>query len=76
MSGNKDGCQNGDRCLTHSLWRDLSDRITSFLSGISLEELVNNHDVMVVADRQNQNNSGRKTAPLGITPESIINVRA
>ncbi|MFS1538493.1 MAG: Fe-S cluster assembly transcriptional regulator IscR [Candidatus Phlomobacter fragariae] len=50
--GNKEGCQGGGRCLTHALWRDLSDRITSFLSNISLEELVNNQEVQEVADRQ------------------------
>ncbi len=33
--GNKEGCQNGDR-LTHALWRDLSDRITSFLAALAL----------------------------------------
>ncbi|HBO24967.1 MULTISPECIES: Fe-S cluster assembly transcriptional regulator IscR [unclassified Providencia] len=72
--GNKEGCQNGDRCLTHALWRDLSDRITSFLSSISLDELVKNQEVMVVADRQD--NEKRKTMPNGITLDSIINVRA
>lgn len=50
--GRREGCQGGERCLTHALWRDLSDRITSFLSNISLEELVNNQEVQEVADRQ------------------------
>lgn len=43
--GSREGCQGGKRCLTHVLWRDLSDHITSFLSNISLEELVNNQGV-------------------------------
>ncbi|EKT64661.1 Fe-S cluster assembly transcriptional regulator IscR [Providencia burhodogranariea] len=72
--GSKEGCQNGDRCLTHALWRDLSDRITDFLSGISLDELVKNQEVMIVADRQD--NEKRRLTQNGIFPETIINVRA
>ncbi|TKB54742.1 Fe-S cluster assembly transcriptional regulator IscR [Ferrimonas aestuarii] len=45
-------CQGGARCLTHSLWGDLSDRIAGFLNGISLADLMSNHDVKVVALRQ------------------------
>ncbi len=26
----KGGCQGGDKCLTHALWRDLSERLTGF----------------------------------------------
>ena len=37
--GRKD-CRNGDRCLTHDLWNDLSDEIFNFLSDITLGELV------------------------------------
>lgn len=38
----KGGCRGGDKCLTHALWRDLSDRLTGFLNNITLGELVNN----------------------------------
>jgi len=38
-SGNKD-CHDGDVCLTHNLWDELSREIHNFLSGISLEDLV------------------------------------
>ena len=34
-------CNHGEVCLTHHLWQDLSDQIHGFLSGISLEDLVN-----------------------------------
>ncbi|MDR6355054.1 Rrf2 family iron-sulfur cluster assembly transcriptional regulator [Pseudomonas psychrotolerans] len=30
------GCHQGDTCLTHHLWCDLSDQIHTFLSGITL----------------------------------------
>ena len=45
-------CQQGDTCLTHHLWCDLSDQIQDFLSGISLGELVARHEVKAVAQRQ------------------------
>jgi Rrf2 family iron-sulfur cluster assembly transcriptional regulator len=49
----KEGCQGGERCLTHVLWRDLSERISDFLNNITLAELVNNQEILEVADRQN-----------------------
>ncbi len=50
---NKRGdCQNGDKCLTHDLWSDLSDRIHEFLSGITLAELMSKREVRNVAERQ------------------------
>ncbi|MBW5407092.1 Fe-S cluster assembly transcriptional regulator IscR [Morganella morganii] len=70
--GTREGCQGGDRCLTHTLWRDLSDRITDFLSSISLEELVNHKEVIDVADRQDDK---RRTHNLAIN-ETIINLQA
>jgi len=36
----KENCQDGQRCLTHSLWDDLSRQIFVFLSDITLAELV------------------------------------
>ncbi|ADZ90482.1 Fe-S cluster assembly transcriptional regulator IscR [Marinomonas mediterranea] len=45
-------CQGGTTCLTHHLWCDLSDQIHDFLSGISLEKLVQRKDVRLVAERQ------------------------
>ena len=35
----KGDCQNGEPCLTHQLWNDLSLQIHDFLSGISLGSL-------------------------------------
>jgi len=48
----EEGCQGGVKCLTHTLWNDLSERIDSFLNNITLSELVKNKDVQAVADRQ------------------------
>ncbi|MEW7311913.1 Fe-S cluster assembly transcriptional regulator IscR [Buttiauxella gaviniae] len=52
----KGGCQGGDKCLTHALWRDLSDRLTGFLNNITLGELVNNQEVLDVSGRQHNEN--------------------
>ena len=50
--GGQGDCQEGDICLTHHLWCDLSDQIQNFLSGITLGELVARHEVRSVAQRQ------------------------
>lgn len=46
-------CQQGEVCLTHHLWCDLSDQIHNFLSEISLSNLVERREVQSVAARQN-----------------------
>lgn len=45
-------CQNGETCLTHYLWCDLSTQIHKFLSEISLASLVEKQEVIEVAQRQ------------------------
>ncbi len=37
--GGKGDCQNGDPCLTHELWKDLSRQLYEFLDKIRLGEL-------------------------------------
>ena len=49
-----EGCQGGVRCLTHSLWRDLSGRISSFLDEITLGELVTQAEIKQIAQRQDK----------------------
>lgn len=36
----KENCHGGQRCLTHSLWNDLSERIYNFLEDITLDDLI------------------------------------
>ncbi|AJR09725.1 HTH-type transcriptional regulator IscR [Photobacterium gaetbulicola] len=50
----KGDCQGGVRCLTHTLWRDLSSRISGFLNNITLGELMQDNDVQEISDRQDQ----------------------
>lgn len=38
--GGEENCQGGKRCLTHDLWTELGDQIFTFLSEISLAQLV------------------------------------
>lgn len=54
---NRGDCQNGEKCLTHHLWSDLSDQIHSFLSTISLADLVKKREILAVADRQDRRHS-------------------
>jgi Rrf2 family iron-sulfur cluster assembly transcriptional regulator len=44
----KGNCQNGGVCLTHYLWDDLSQQIHRFLSGITLDSLVQQQEVRPV----------------------------
>lgn len=55
--GNKGDCQNGEKCLTHHLWSDLTDQIHQFLSDISLGDLMRKREIRQVADRQNRKQS-------------------
>lgn len=50
--GDKNCGDGAQRCLTHYLWEDLSDRIYEFLNGITLADLVNRPQVQEVAQRQ------------------------
>ncbi|HVL00404.1 MAG TPA: Fe-S cluster assembly transcriptional regulator IscR [Dongiaceae bacterium] len=55
-SGN---CQDGETCLTHDLWQDLSDQLHNFLSQISVQSLVERAEIRKVADRQDKYQSER-----------------
>ena len=50
--GGKGDCQEGDTCLTHHLWMDLSDRIRDFLADITLADLVSRREIRVISEKQ------------------------
>jgi Rrf2 family iron-sulfur cluster assembly transcriptional regulator len=52
-------CQQGEVCLTHHLWCDLSDQIHDFLDAISLSSLVEKREVQNVSARQNSRSQQR-----------------
>lgn len=57
--GGAGNCQQGEVCLTHYLWSDLSQQIHQFLSGISLASLVARSDVQRVSNRQDHRNPSK-----------------
>ncbi len=59
--GAEGGCMDGNDCLTHVLWCDLSKRIRSFLGGISLGDLVENQEIQKTAERLDDQLHGRVT---------------
>jgi Rrf2 family iron-sulfur cluster assembly transcriptional regulator len=48
----KGNCQQGQKCLTHDLWSDLSAQIYDFLSDITLRQLMAKREVKETAERQ------------------------
>lgn len=72
----KGNCQDGEQCLTHSLWEGLSQRIEEFLQNISLSELVAKRDVKEVSKRQDEIHiNANKSIALDtlITTKNIMN---
>lgn len=69
--GGKGDCQDGQPCLTHELWCDLSDQIYDFLSSISLGKLVQNRAVQAIAARQDlaQRHGGKV---INLVEESVM----
>jgi Rrf2 family iron-sulfur cluster assembly transcriptional regulator len=45
-------CQDGETCLTHHLWQDLSNQVHEFLQNISLGDLVKRQDIRRVSQQQ------------------------
>jgi Rrf2 family iron-sulfur cluster assembly transcriptional regulator len=50
--GGRQDCQEGQCCLTHELWTDLSDQIAAFLDTITLAQFVERPRVQEVVERQ------------------------
>lgn len=60
-------CQDGETCLTHYLWCDLSEQLHQFLSDISLGDLVARGEIRAIAERQqNKQNAASDRVPLNI----------
>lgn len=50
--GGQSDCQEGDTCLTHHLWCELSDQIHGFLAGVTLGSLARREEIRHIAIRQ------------------------
>ncbi len=79
----KGGCQGGVRCLTHTLWRDLSFRISSFLNEITLGELMQDNEIKQIAERQTSSKNSTTIVRQNVssssspTPTTVsVNVRS
>lgn len=48
----KENCQDGEKCLTHELWADLSKQLYDFLHAITLGQIIEWPAVQKVAVRQ------------------------
>ncbi|MFV2056797.1 MAG: Fe-S cluster assembly transcriptional regulator IscR [Thiohalomonadales bacterium] len=73
--GGEGNCQDGQKCLTHQLWSDLSEQLYSFLEGITLGQLLEQRVVKDVAARQDElmkNNASQQTL-VPSSMESVIN---
>jgi Rrf2 family iron-sulfur cluster assembly transcriptional regulator len=55
-------CHQGQQCLTHNLWVDLSERIHHFLSHITLGELIEHHHLK--KEKGNKSQSLLKNTPI------------
>ena len=67
--GGRGDCHEGDICLTHHLWMDLSDQIRAFLSEITLADLVARREIRDISEQQ-----ARRSQPLA-EPRAQILVR-
>lgn len=56
----KNGCREGERCLTHNLWDDLSDQIFQFLNGITLAQLVERGGIETSSDEEKEERRSKK----------------
>lgn len=68
-------CQNGETCLTHDLWQQLSSEIHRFLGGISIQSLVERAQIQKVAVRQDgyqREKQGADTRDTNKVPVSMI----
>lgn len=61
--GGRENCHDDRRCMTHDLWAGLNEHIFSFLSGVSLAELVRQQQPADHAVLQDH-----RQAPAGTTP--------
>lgn len=63
--GGQANCQGGQRCLTHELWTELSEQIHTFLTGITLAQLM--------AQGRNREIAGQeRSGGTQVTVESVI----
>ncbi len=63
--GGKGDCQDGEPCLTHELWCDLSKQIHDFLAGIDLAQLVERRTIQEISLRQERKQAEERGGAYG-----------
>lgn len=66
----KGNCHDGEICLTHHLWDDLTQRIQEFLGSISLADLARKYEIQCIANNQDERAQTRLSPAL---EASLIN---
>ncbi len=64
LCAGKENCHEGERCLTHELWTNLSQQIYQFLNDITLAEFLSRPSVQAVVERQEAHKAGHGRQPL------------
>jgi Rrf2 family iron-sulfur cluster assembly transcriptional regulator len=62
--GGKENCHDDRRCMTHDLWAALNDHILTFLSGVTLAQLVRQHQPNEVAVLQDHRATPKVPEPV------------
>lgn len=68
--GGKGTCQDGEECLTHRLWEDLSGQIYDFLSNISLAQVIERREVQQIAHRQDRQDA-KNRIPVSVEDSAL-----
>jgi Rrf2 family iron-sulfur cluster assembly transcriptional regulator len=59
-------CHDGQQCLTHELWDELSHQIFEFLNDISLQDLMDERSIQKVAARQDSSTRDAVTLDISL----------
>jgi Rrf2 family iron-sulfur cluster assembly transcriptional regulator len=64
-------CHDGEQCLTHDLWDDLSRQIVDFLGEITLQDLLDDDAIRGVAERQDERMLHKLQPDVSVTGNSL-----
>lgn len=64
-------CHDGNQCLTHDLWDDLSRQIVGFLGEITLQDLLDDAAIRDVAERQDERMSDAGKPAVVLLPPTL-----
>jgi len=65
-------CHDGQQCLTHELWDDLSQQIFDFLDDISLQDLMEERSIQQVAERQDRRVQDDEGQPVTLSSDGSL----